>query len=82
MKDEVSKKRKLLIYQELFPNKIKIITSAENCEKIIKKILRKKDMLKCQVHKKIIGGFLLYVETLCWDASVMGQIYQFNKTIY
>lgn len=64
--------------------RIKIITSAyiENylCEKIIKKILiskyRKKYMLKCQVHKEIIGGFLLYVENMCLNASVIGLISQ------
>lgn len=64
--------------------RIKIITSAsiENsfCEKIIKKIL-KKYMLKCQVHKEIIGGFLLYVENTCWDASVIGQISQVRRKL-
>lgn len=69
--------------------RIKIITSAsiENsfCEKIIKKILRdkyrKKYMLKCQVHKEIIGGFLLYVENLCWNASVIGLISQVRRKL-
>lgn len=69
--------------------RIKIITSAsiENsfCEKIIKKILRdkyrKKYMLKCQVHKEIIGGFFLYVENTSWDASVIGQISQVRRKL-